>query len=56
VFIISALVVVVNVALKRLEVAGKTELAAKIDRPLIWLYPILYAVGGFVAYWLFLAD
>ena len=28
--------------------------AKKIDGPLDWLYPLLYGVGGFLAYWFFL--
>jgi hypothetical protein len=54
VFVISALVVAINVILKRLEDRGKRELAERIDRPLIWLYPLLYAVGGAAAAWTFL--
>ncbi len=54
VFVVSAVVVAFNVLLKRLENRGRLELAERIDRPLIWLYPLLYAVGGAVAVRLFL--
>ena len=54
VFAASAILVAFNVLLKRLEARGRRELAERIDRPLIWLYPLLYAVGGAIAIRLFL--
>jgi hypothetical protein len=44
-FIITALTVVSNVALKRLDAKGKTELAQKIDAYLLWGYPLFYVAG-----------
>lgn len=47
-------VVALKLLLKWLEAHDKRELAERIDRPLIWLYPLLYAVGGAIAMRLFL--
>jgi hypothetical protein len=43
-FLISVIVVVFNVVLRRLEVTGKDELALKLDKFTIWIYPISYIV------------
>jgi hypothetical protein len=52
-FIVTVFVVIFNVVLKRLEVTGRVELAHRIDKPAIWIYPLLYAIGGLVAYLMF---
>ncbi len=44
-FAVTALTVVCNVALKRLEDKGRTELAQKIDLYLLWGYPAFYIAG-----------
>jgi hypothetical protein len=44
-FIVTSLVVIFNVFLKRLEVTGKSELAHSIDRYTLWIYPFAYIVA-----------
>ena len=41
-FLTTALVVVFNVVIKRLEIAHEEELVARVDPPMIWLYPLSY--------------
>ena len=53
-FVISAMVVAFNVYLKWLDLNGKGERAARIDRYSIWVYPLAYGVGGLLAVVLFL--
>lgn len=54
VFVITALVMVFNVYLRRLELKGKEEQARKIDSYTLWVYPVLYIIGGVVLYVYFL--
>jgi len=50
-FIVTALVIMFNVYLKRLEVDNKKSRAQKVDKYMIWLYPIAYFVAfGIVSY------
>jgi hypothetical protein len=44
-FFVTGLVLVFSVYLKRLEVEGKTNMAHKIDRYTLWLYPAAYIVA-----------
>jgi hypothetical protein len=53
-FVISVIVVIYNVILKRLESDGRGELAHRIDKPMIWFYPILFIIGTVIAIALFL--
>jgi hypothetical protein len=41
-FVVTALVIVFNVYLKRLEVDGKKNFANTIDKYMIWIYPLAY--------------
>jgi hypothetical protein len=54
VFAVSALAVAFNVVLKRLELRDNRALAESIDRFAIWVYPLLYVLGGALIAWLFL--
>lgn len=52
-FILSALVVVYNVWLRRMEMNGQEELANRVDNVLDWLYPITLIGSGILLYVLF---
>jgi hypothetical protein len=53
-FVVSVIVVIYNVSLKRLEADGRLDLAHRIDKPMIWLYPILFLLGAAIAVGIFL--
>lgn len=52
-FVVTALVVAFNVILKRLELSGRGELAQRIDRYTLWVYPVAYVVAIAVVTFLF---
>jgi len=52
-FVVTGLVIVYNVYLKRLEIGGKGDLAERIDRYMDWVYPLAYTVGIALTFWLF---
>jgi hypothetical protein len=44
-FVVTGLVLVFNVALKRMEIVGREQLAARIDKYTVWIYPFAYIVA-----------
>ena len=52
-FFISVVVVAFNVYLQRLEANGKEELAQRIDKYTLWIYPVAYVVTFGLVYWYF---
>ena len=44
-FVVTGLVVVFNVYLKRLEVSGKESIAQRVDKYMIWIYPLAYLIA-----------
>jgi hypothetical protein len=53
-FVVTALVIVQNVYLKRLEADGKESFVQRIDKYMIWLYPLAY-IAAFVIVTFFFA-
>jgi uncharacterized membrane protein YdjX (TVP38/TMEM64 family) len=51
-FVITGVVVIFNVWLKRLEVTKKESIAQTIDNYSIWLYPLIY-FAAFAVVWFF---
>jgi hypothetical protein len=53
-FIVTGLVAMVNVFLRRLEMNDRTAVARTIDRYVLWCYPMVYVLGiGAVIIFLF---
>jgi uncharacterized membrane protein len=44
-FVVTSLVLILNVVLKRLEISGREELAQRLDRFMVWIYPISFVAG-----------
>ena len=55
-FVISALTIIFNVYLKRVEVNNKDSIILKIDTYMLWLYPLAYAIGFGLVTWTFLLE
>jgi hypothetical protein len=55
-FVVTAMVIVLNVYLRRLEVQGREERAHRIDRFVIWFYPMAYLVGGLIVTIVFFTE
>jgi hypothetical protein len=51
-FVLTALIFVYNLSLKLLEIRNKKGLAERIDRIMVWLYPLLYIIAFVVAPWI----
>ncbi|NPV63719.1 MAG: hypothetical protein HPY61_14035 [Methanotrichaceae archaeon] len=51
-FVLTALIFVYNLSLKLLEVRDKKALAERIDRIMIWIYPLLYIMAFIIAPWI----
>ena len=52
-FFITGLTIIVNVMLRYMEVNERLPLARRIDRYIIWTYPMLYILGFVIAYQVF---
>jgi hypothetical protein len=52
-FVITGFVLILNVILKRLEISGREELAQKLDRFMVWLYPISFVAAVVIVTFLF---
>jgi hypothetical protein len=53
-FVVTALVIVFNVYLKRMEAEGKESFVQRIDKYMIWIYPLAY-LAAFVIVTFFFA-
>ena len=47
-FILTALMFIYNISLKLLETRDKKELAERIDKRMVWIYPILYFIAAYL--------
>ncbi|MGB7933801.1 MAG: hypothetical protein WCH04_16570 [Gammaproteobacteria bacterium] len=52
-FVITSLVFLLAVYMKRMEADGKQELAHRIDAHVMWLYPVAYLLGTALTLWIY---
>jgi hypothetical protein len=52
-FVITSLVFLLAVYMKRMEADGKQQLAHRIDAHVMWLYPVAYLVGTALTLWFY---
>jgi Neurotransmitter-gated ion-channel ligand binding domain len=52
-FVITSLVFLLAVYMKRMETDGKSEMAHRIDAHLIWMYPVAYLLGTALTLWFY---
>ena len=48
-FIMTGVIFAYNVYLRWLDMSGNKELAERLDRFMIWIYPLVYIIGFIVA-------
>jgi len=53
-FVITSLVFLLAVYMKRMEADGKQELAHRIDAHVMWLYPVAYLLGTALTLWIYM--
>jgi len=52
-FVITSLVFLLAVYMKRMETDGKKELAQRIDAHVMWMYPLAYLLGTALTLWIY---
>lgn len=55
-FIISVVIVLYTVIMRRLEVAGKSEFVNRLDRVVLWVVPFAYFLAFWLVYYLFVIS
>jgi len=53
-FVITSLVFLLAVYMKRMEADGRQELAHRIDAHVMWLYPVAYLLGTALTLWIYM--
>jgi hypothetical protein len=50
-FVVTAVTVIANVFLKRLDFSGRPAVVSQVDNIILWSYPLLYIFGlGFICF------